>query len=258
MQLVDSHCHINFEPLYTRLDDVFANADQNDVAYMLCISVNMEEFPQVLELARSHANVYATIGVHPNETGGAEPDTKEILRLAADADIVGVGETGLDYFRSQGDLEWQRNRFRRHIEAAKIAHKPLIIHTRNAAVDTMRILTEESAREAGGVMHCFSEDWKVAKQALDIGFYISFSGIVTFNNARKIQEVAKKAPIDRILLETDCPYLAPVPFRGRTNEPAYVRYTAEHVASLRNMALEELAAVTTENFFTLFNSAQRH
>ena len=224
---------------------------------MLCISINMEEFPQVLELARSHKNIYATVGVHPNETGGREPNTAEIQRLAVDPDIIGVGETGLDYFRSQGNLDWQRDRFRRHIEAAKTVHKPLIIHTRSAAADTMQILREESAREAGGVMHCFTEDWEVAKQALDIGFYISFSGIVTFNSARDIQEVAKKAPMDRILVETDCPYLAPVPFRGKTNEPAYVRYTAEYVASLREMALEELAEVTTENFFTLFNSAKR-
>lgn len=258
MILVDSHCHINFEPLNTRLDDVLANASANDVAYMLCISVNMEEFPQVLGLARDHANIYATVGVHPNETGGREPDAAEIQLIAEDPEVIGIGETGLDYFRSQGDLEWQRDRFRRHITAAKAAHKPLIIHTRDAAVDTIQIMRQESAGDVGGVMHCFTEDWQVAKQALEIGFYISFSGIVTFNNARAIQEVAKKAPINRILVETDCPYLAPVPFRGKTNEPAYVRYTAEHVASLRNMPLEELAAVTTENFFQLFSSAKRH
>ncbi len=258
MVLVDSHCHINFEPLHTRLDEVLANAQQHDVAYMLCISVNMEDFPQVLQLARNHANIYATVGVHPNESGGKEPDVAEIRQIAQAPDIVGVGETGLDYFRSQGDLEWQRDRFRRHIEAARAVAKPLIVHSRNAAVDTQRILREESAREAGGVMHCFTEDWKVAKQALDIGFYISFSGIVTFNSASVIQEVAKKMPIDRILIETDCPYLAPVPFRGKTNEPAYVRYTAEHVASLRNISLDKLAEATTDNFFTLFSSAKRH
>jgi len=164
----------------------------------------------------------------------------------------------LDYFRSEGDLEWQRERFRRHIGAAKEVAKPLIIHTRDAAQDTMNILRDENAASAGGVMHCFAEDWEVAQQALDIGFYISFSGIVTFKNAQPIKEVAQKAPLNRILVETDCPYLAPVPYRGKVNEPAYVRHTAEHVAELRNMAVEDLAEVTTENFFTLFDSARRH
>lgn len=257
MQLVDSHCHINFEPLAERLPDVLDNAARNGVRYMLCISVNMEDFPEVLRLAQEHANVFASVGVHPNETGGREPDVAELCRWAGSPDIIGIGETGLDYFRSRGELDWQRERFRRHIEAAISVGKPLIVHMRDAAADTIRILRESGAGEAGGVMHCFSESWPVARAALDIGFYISFSGIVTFNSAHALKDVARKAPLDRILVETDCPYLAPVPHRGKTNEPAYVRHTAEYVAELRSMDPEELAQATTDNFFTLFSAAPR-
>lgn len=258
MQLVDSHCHINFDPLGPQLDDVLERAAANHVTHMLCVSVNMEDFPEVLEIARNNRHIFASVGVHPNETRGREPDMEELVTLAADPDIVAIGETGLDYFRSQGDLDWQRERFRIHIEAARIAAKPLIIHTREAADDTMAILQSSEAREAGGVMHCFAEDWRIAQQALDIGFYISFSGIVTFKSARDVQEVACRTPLDRILVETDSPYLAPVPHRGKTNEPAFVRHTAEFVAALRGMDVEELAAATTENFFELFHGAQRH
>jgi TatD DNase family protein len=224
---------------------------------MLCVSVNMEDFPDVLEIARNNRQIFASVGVHPNETRGREPDMEELVTLAADPDIVAIGETGLDYFRSQGDLDWQRERFRCHIETARVAAKPLIIHTREAADDTMAMLQSSGARESGGVMHCFAEDWRIAQQALDIGFYISFSGIVTFKSARDVQEVARRAPLDRILVETDSPYLAPVPHRGKTNEPAFVRHTAEFVAALRGMDAEELAAATTENFFELFRGAQR-
>jgi len=255
--LVDSHCHINFEPLGSRLEHVLANAKEHGVGYMLCIAVNMEEFPQVLEIARDHAHIFASVGVHPNERDGREPDVEELCRLAQDPEVIAIGETGLDYFRSSGDLDWQRQRFGRHIEAAKQVQKPLIIHTRDAGADTMRVLRENDAAAAGGVMHCFAEDWALAQQALDIGFYISFSGIVTFNSAQPIKEVARKAPLDRILVETDCPYLAPVPFRGKTNEPALVKYTAEHVAELRGMEPMELAQATTENFFNLFTHARR-
>lgn len=257
MQLVDSHCHINFEPLRTRIPDLLGNAARNDVRYMLCVSVNLEDFPEVLALAKDHHEVFASVGVHPNERGGREPDSGELVSLASDPDIVAIGETGLDYFRSKGSLDWQRERFRTHIQAARAIEKPLIIHTREAADDTMQILQEEGASHAGGVMHCFAEDWRIAQQALDIGFYISFSGIVTFNSAAAIQEVARKAPLDRILVETDCPYLAPVPHRGKTNQPAYVRHTAGFVAELRGMDLEELASATTDNFFTLFRHAKR-
>ena len=257
MQLVDSHCHINFDELQQRLPEVLNNARMNDVAYMLCVSVTMEEFPEVIALAKQHEHVFASVGVHPCYEDVREPSKAELVELANDAKIIAVGETGLDYFRIENqDMTWQRDRFMRHIDVAKQVQKPLIIHTRSAADDTMRILKEQGADECRGVMHCFAEDWEVAKQALDLGFYISFSGIVTFKSAANVQEVARKCPQDRILVETDAPYLAPVPLRGKTNEPAYVKHTAQFVADLRGIPLPELAEATTQNFFTLFDSAK--
>ena len=257
MQLVDSHCHIDFDPLIEDIEGVLDRARSNDVAYMLCVSVNLEDFPGILQLAEHHDHIYASVGVHPNSTECEDPDADALINLANHPKVVAIGETGLDYFRSEGDLDWQRSRFRHHIEAAKATHKPLIIHTRQAANDTMGILEEASADEAGGVMHCFAEDWEVARRALDLGFYISFSGIVTFKSAETLREVARKVPADRMLVETDSPYLAPVPFRGKTNEPSYVRHTAECVAELRGQSLEELAEVTTQNFFQLFSAASQ-
>lgn len=257
MQLVDSHCHLNFEALSSQLPQVLQNAHAAAVAYILCVSVNWEDFPQVLTLAQNHAQVFASVGVHPNERDGAEPAVEALVEQAQAPEVVAVGETGLDYYRSEGDLEWQRTRFRRHIQAARACGKPLIVHTRQAAADTLRILQEEGAQHVGGVMHCFSEDWETARQALDMGFYISFSGIVTFKNALPLRAVAGKVPADRLLIETDAPYLAPVPHRGKTNEPAYVRHVAECVAALRQTPLEQLAQQTTENFFTLFKSANK-
>lgn len=257
MELVDSHCHIDFEPLGSRISDVLREARASHVAYMLCVSVNLEDFPRVKALARQHPSVFASVGIHPNEHDGHEATVAELVDLADDPDIVAIGETGLDYFRSAGDLEWQRQRFRRHIEAAVQSRKPLIVHSRAAPVDTISVLKESGADQAGGVMHCFAEDWSVARQALDLGLYISFSGIVTFKNAEPIKEVARKAPLDRILIETDSPYLAPVPLRGKTNQPAYVRHIAEYVAKLRATTVEELAAATTANFFSLFRDARR-
>lgn len=255
MPLVDSHCHIDFDPLAPRIDEVLANARRNDVSHLLCVSVNLEDFPRVLALAETHDHIFASVGVHPNEREGRDPSAEELSELARHARVVAVGETGLDYFRSEGDLEWQRDRFRRHIEAARRSRKPLIVHSRNAPEDTIAVMTEERAGEAGGVMHCFAEDWHMAEQALDLGFYISFSGIVTFKNARPVQEVARRAPLDRILVETDSPYLAPVPYRGKINEPAFVKHTAEYVAELRGLSYEELAQATTANFFRLFSHA---
>lgn len=255
MPLVDSHCHIDFDPLYPRVADVLANARDNDVSHLLCVSVNLEDFPRVLALAEQHDHIFASVGVHPNEQDGREPDSDELVELAGHSRVVAIGETGLDYFRSQGDLDWQRDRFRRHIEAARRCRKPLIIHSRAAPDDTIRLMSEENAGEAGGVMHCFAEDWKMAEQALALGFYISFSGIVTFKNASAIQEVARRVPLDRILVETDSPYLAPVPYRGKTNEPAYVRHTAEYVAELRGVSYKEVAKATSANFFRLFSHA---
>lgn len=223
---------------------------------MLCVSVTLEDFPAVRALAHAHGNVYASVGVHPNERDGVDPSTDALTQLAGDARVVAVGETGLDYYRSSGDMGWQHERFRRHIRAARATGKPLIIHTRAAAADTLRIMAEEGASEVGGVMHCFTEDWQVARAALDLNFYISFSGIVTFKNADVLRDVAQRVPANRLLIETDAPYLAPIPHRGKTNEPGFVRYVAESLALLRAEPLATLAAATTNNFFSLFKQAQ--
>lgn len=255
MQLVDSHCHLNFPDFEDRIPDILQNAADNQIDHLLCIATSWENREAVLALAQKHAPISASVGIHPTTEGGYEPSVAELLEAADAPEIVAIGETGLDYFRSTGDLTWQHERFHRHIEVARQCQKPLIIHTRAAAADTMDTLRNHKADEAGGVMHCFAEDWAVAEEALDIGFYISFSGIVTFKSAKAVQEVAMKAPLDRILVETDAPYLAPVPHRGKTNEPAFVRHTAEFVAQLRGIPLEELAEATTHNFFRLFTGA---
>lgn len=252
IDLVDSHCHINFEPLDQEVEQVIQRARDNDVNRMLCVSVNLEDYPQVLDLAERFENVYASVGVHPNEQGGQDPSVDELVELASNSHVVAIGETGLDYFRTEKKTEWQISRFRRHIEAAKIIKKPLIIHTRDSADDTLDVMEEEGADVAGGVMHCFVEGWETAKRSMELGFYISFSGIVTFKNAKELHEVAKQVPLDRMLVETDSPYLAPVPYRGKTNEPGYTRHVAEFIAQLRGITLEELAAATTANFNRLF------
>jgi TatD DNase family protein len=223
---------------------------------MLCVSIDLEEFPTMLSIVQQRDFVSASVGVHPNSTDCKEPSTDELLELADDPNIVAIGETGLDYFRSEGDLDWQRDRFRRHIAAAKQCGKPLIIHNRESTPDCLKMLAEEKADEVGGVMHCFVEDWETAKRAMDLNFYISFSGIVTFKSAKELMEVAKQMPKDRILIETDSPYLAPVPYRGKPNHPALVRYVAEHIANLRDESVEEVAQYTTDNFFTLFKDAK--
>ena len=228
-------------------------ARDNGVNRMLCVSVNMEDYPQVLDLAQRYENVYASVGVHPNEQEGRDPTIDELIELAGDNHVIAIGETGLDYFRTEKKAEWQINRFKRHIEAAKISNKPLIIHTRDSADDTLNILEQETAADAGGVMHCFVEGWETAKRAMDIGFYISFSGIVTFKNAKELQEVAKEIPLDRMLVETDSPYLAPVPHRGKTNEPGYTRHVADFIADLRGISTDVLSEATTANFRSLFS-----
>jgi len=255
--LVDSHCHLNFEPLRERLPEILENARKQGVGHMLCVAVNMENLPQVLSISHEYPNIYASVGVHPDQQDGIDPSADEIARHATDHKVVAIGETGLDYFRLHGDLTWQQDRFRRHIQAALACNKPLIIHSRSARADTIRILTEEHAERVGGVMHCFTEDWEMAKQALDLGFYISFSGIVTFRNADELRDVARRVPSDRLLVETDAPYLAPVPLRGKTNEPAFVRHTAMAIADLRRTTLDEIADTTTRNFFTLFQGARQ-
>lgn len=224
------------------------------VSHMLCVCVQLETFSDVRQAAADYANVFASVGVHPNTDDAArEPSIDELLKLGRDPLIVAIGETGLDYFRSEGDLQWQRDRFRCHIRAARELGKPLIIHTREAAADVISILREETRRDVGGVMHCFVDDWETAVAAMDLGFYISISGIVTFKSASALREVAGRVPLERLLIETDSPWLAPVPKRGKQNEPAFVRHTAEFLAKLRGMSLDELAEATLNNFFTLFN-----
>jgi TatD DNase family protein len=253
---IDSHCHINFPDLAGKLPEVFDLMAANQVSHALCISVELEKFPEIRALAEAHPNVYASVGVHPDHEDCTEPTVEQLLALADHPKVVAIGETGLDYFRLSGDLEWQRERFRTHIRAARGCHKPLVIHTRSAADDTLRIMREENAGEAGGVMHCFTESLAVAKAAIELGFYISFSGIVTFKNAVALREVAAAIPLERMLIETDSPYLAPVPHRGQTNQPGYVKHVAEEIAQVRGIPVETVGEVTTENFFRLFAAAR--
>jgi len=253
---IDSHCHLNFPDLSKDLDAMLSNMRDNEVSHALCVSVELATFPEVLELATGHDNLYASVGVHPDYELETEPTQAELVRLAQHPKVIAIGETGLDYYRLTGDLEWQRERFRTHIRAAKESGKPLIIHTRSAAADTLRVMTEEDAGSVGGVMHCFTENLEVARAAIDLGFHISFSGIVTFKNAAIIKEVAQHIPLEKILIETDSPYLAPMPFRGKTNQPAYVKHVAEEIARLRNISLEEVGSATTSNFKRLFLNQQ--
>lgn len=254
--LVDSHCHINFPELAADLDGVINRMRSADVGCALCVSVSLESLGHVLEIAEGLDDVWASAGVHPDHTEGEDPSTERLEALLAHPRVIATGETGLDYYRLTGDLEWQRERFRTHIRAARKTGKPLIIHTRSAAADTLRIMREEGAERVGGVVHCFTETWETAKAAIDLGFMISFSGILTFKNAVALREVARKVPEDRLLIETDAPYLAPVPHRGRTNEPSYVRFVAEELGRVRNLADEAVAEITTANFFRLFRLAR--
>ena len=257
---VDSHCHINFEGLGDRLPQVLENMRSHSVTHALCVSVDLETLPSVLDIADSYDNVYASVGVHPDHEDMREPTLAELVELAAHPKVVAIGETGLDYYRLEGrsidDMEWQRERFRTHIRAAHATMKPLIIHTRSSWEDTLRIMEEENARVPGGVMHCFTEPWHVAEKALAQNFYVSLSGIVTFKSATEVQDVARRMPLDRLLIETDSPYLAPVPYRGKPNEPAYVSYVGRFIAQQREMAEADLAAATTQNFFRLFRIPQ--
>lgn len=259
MILVDSHTH--FELLQDESGSdltpaIIERAQQEAIGYFLNVCVKLSRFPQVLQPAEKFPFVFASVGLHPNDDS-EEADLQQLIKLGNHPRVVAVGETGLDYFRSSGELDWQRDRFRRHIHAGKELNKPIIIHMRDATEDTLKIMQEEKADEIGGVMHCFTENWETAKRALDLNFYISFSGIVTFKNAAAIQDAAKHVPLDRILIETDAPYLAPVPMRGKKNEPAYLRHTAEFIAALRGVPVEQFAEQTTNNFFTLFKGAKQ-
>lgn len=250
--LIDSHCHLDFPELAGQLDSVFALMRENGVAQALCVSVTLEDFPRVHALALAHEFLHASAGVHPDYPDLPVVTEEDLLTRAALPKVVAIGETGLDYFRLTGDLEWQRERFRTHIRAARSCGKPLIIHTRAAAEDTIRLMQEERAGEAGGVMHCFTESWEVARAALDLGFYISFSGIVTFRNAKEVQAVAARVPLDRMLVETDSPYLAPVPYRGKLNQPGHVVHVARFLAALRGIPEVQMAEITSSNFHQLF------
>jgi len=250
--LVDSHCHLDFPELAGRIDQLLDSMRKENVGAALCIGVSLESMPGVLSLAEKHANLYASVGVHPEHHDCTEPDVETLIKHAHHERVIGIGETGLDYYWHKNRPEWQRERFRVHIRAALEVHKPLIVHTRDSAEDVLRILQEEGADEVGGVMHCFTETQEVADRALALGFHISFSGIVTFKNAIQVKGIARKIPLERLLVETDAPYLAPVPYRGKVNEPAYVRHVANEIAALRGLDVGEVEQATTENFCRLF------
>ncbi len=254
MQIVDSHCHIDrvdLEEFGGSVESMLSHAKELSVNKFLCVCIDLEHFDQVHNLALQHSNIYASVGVHPTEIISKEPSVEKLLELSSSERVIAIGETGLDYFRVKKDeADWQRDRFRRHIRASNKSEKPLIIHMRESKEDIIDILHKENAQS--GVMHCFAEDWETAKAALDLGFYISFSGILTFNNANDLREIAKKVPADRLLVETDSPYLTPAPYRGKPNSPAYTYYVAEKLAEVRNTSIDEIAEVTTTNFNNLF------
>ncbi len=253
---IDSHCHLDFPELSSRLPEILAKMQENQVSHALCVAVDLPDFPKVLALAESQPHFFASVGVHPDYEDTPEPDVPGLLRLAEHPKIIAIGETGLDYYRLTGDLEWQRERFRTHIRASRACGKPLIIHTRAASSDTIRIMQEEGAGTdaggAGGVMHCFTETLEVAQAAIDMGFYISFSGILSFKSAKPLQAVAQALPLEKILIETDSPYLAPVPYRGKMNEPGFVKHVAEALATLKGVSLSQVAEQTSANFCNLF------
>ncbi|MEN8177647.1 MAG: TatD family hydrolase [Pseudomonadota bacterium] len=257
--LVDSHCHldrVDLEPYANDFSRFVSQTLESGVEHMLCVSIDLESWPAMVSLIEDYPQITMSVGVHPNDRDRHEPSPDELIELSNKPRVVAIGETGLDYFRSDGDLDWQRERFRTHIRAAKGCDKPLIIHTRAAKTDTIQVMQEEGADIPGGVMHCFTEDWPMAKQALELGFYISFSGIITFNNAADLREVVKQVPLEQLLIETDSPYLAPVPFRGKSNQPRYVNQVAECVAGLKGMSTEALAEQTKDNFFRCFPMAK--
>lgn len=258
--LVDSHCHldlVDLTPYAGDLSQLLQATRAAGVSHMLCVSIDLETYPAMLALVEAYPEISVSVGVHPNERERRDPDVAELVALASHAKNVAIGETGLDYFRSEGDADWQRARFRTHIRAAREARKPLIVHTREAREDTIAILAEEHAAEVGGVLHCFTESWEMAEAALDLNFYISFSGIVTFKNAAELRDVAARVPSDRFLIETDSPFLAPVPYRGRPNEPKYVRRVAETVAEVRGSDVEQVIRQSHDNFYRLFSAAPR-
>ena len=254
---IDSHCHVNFPELAGDYDSIASRMAENHVQMALCVSVNLPDWDGLIAMVDREPTLWGSVGVHPDYEDEIEPTVEDLVTRSQHPKVVAIGETGLDYYRLTGDLEWQRERFRTHIRAAKQAKLPLIIHTRQAPDDTIRILKEEGADEVGGVMHCFTESWEMAQQSMELGFYVSFSGIVTFKNARDLQETASKMPMDRLLIETDSPYLAPVPYRGKRNDPSLVVHVADKIAELKGVTAQEIAEQSTENFFRLFNKVAR-
>ena len=254
--LIDSHCHIDFQELASDLPGVLSRMQENGVCGAICVGVTLEDFPKVQSIVENATNVVATLGVHPETTDVREPLVEELVAIGQTPEIVAIGETGLDYYWHKDKPEWQRERFRVHIRAARVLGKPLVIHNREATADVLRVLKEEQAGEVGGVFHCFTESLEIAQEVLEMGFHISISGIVTFKNAALVKEVASRVPLDRLLVETDSPYLAPVPYRGKLNQPAYVSFVAEEIARLRGISFDELATATTENCFRLFPFAK--
>jgi TatD DNase family protein len=257
---VDSHCHLSFPDLLPRVDEILAAMAAARVERALCICTTLEEFETVLALAGRDERLFATVGVHPDNEGVREPSVAELVALAKHPRVVGIGETGLDYYRLEGrsvaDMQWQRDRFAVHIEAARESGLPLVVHTRSASDDTVRLLQDAAARPGGsrltGVFHCFTETRAVARAALELGFHISFSGILSFRNAGELREVAREVPLERCLIETDSPYLAPVPHRGKTNTPAWVPHVAEALAAAKGLGVAEVADATRRNFERLF------
>ena len=253
--LIDSHCHLDRLDLTKydgQLDGAINAARDNGVEHILNIGINLQDFPRVLEIAEIYDDVSCTVGLQPSEHANHEPSIDELVELSQHPKVIGIGEVGLEYFHCSGDLTWQHERFRRHIQAAKQVNKPLVVHSREASDDMYRILCEEKAAEVGGVLHCFTDSYEYAQKFLGLGFYIGITGIVTFKKAMQVQKTAQKIPLERLLIETDAPYLAPVPYRGKPNEPAYVKYVAERIAELRDISYEEVARQTTANFWDLF------
>lgn len=253
---VDSHCHLDFPELAQKLPEILGNMQKNQVSHALVVSVNMPDWPRLMELVAPYPNLYASVGVHPDYEDTVEPSVDDLVRMAQNPKVVAIGESGLDYYRLAEPLDWQRERFRTHIRASKQSGLPLIIHTRSSSADTIRIMREEGADQVGGVMHCFTESWEVAQAAMDLNFYISFSGIVTFKKATDLHDLATKVPLDRLLIETDSPYLAPVPYRGKLNDPSKVVHVAEKIAELRGISVAEVAHHSKNNFFKLFNKIE--
>lgn len=257
---IDSHCHIDFPELYADIYNLVQNMKNNNVSHALCACVTLEDFPSLHEKISKLPNFFASVGVHPDYEDLTEPTVEQLIELAKLDKVIALGETGLDYFRlketPENSLEWQRNRFRTHIQAANVVNKPLIVHSREARADTLHIMKEEQAYNCKGVLHCFTDSYEMACAAIDMGFYISFSGIVTFKSAKDLQETARKLPLDRILIETDSPYLAPMPYRGKVNQPAWVKHVAEFIAELRGEDVQHIAEQTTKNFFNLFTHAK--